>query len=70
MREALAALSEEDFASRQEYLEKVEVVKNYYDGLIKYYYEEMNKTLGYNSDIYAQDLEFRLGWSAETIGIS
>jgi hypothetical protein len=70
MREALAAINEEDFASREEYLAKINEVTDYYNGMINYYYDEMNKSIGYNAEVYAQDLETRLDWSAESVGIS
>jgi hypothetical protein len=70
MREALAAINEEDFASREEYMAKVNEVTEYYNGMINYYYDEMNKSINSNAEVYGQDLETRLGWSAESIGIS
>jgi hypothetical protein len=70
MREALASLNEEDFASREEYMKKVDEITDYYNGMINYYYSEMNKTIGYNKDIYADDLQTRMGWSADSVGIS
>ena len=70
MRDAIAALSEEDFASKEEYMAAVKEIQDYYGGLINYYYDEMNKTIRYNQEVYATDLETRLGWSAESIGIS
>lgn len=70
MRNALAALNEEDFASREEYMAKVDEITKYYNGMINYYYDEMNKSIGYNADIYTQDLQTRTGWSVESINIS
>ncbi len=70
MRAAIAELSEEDFASKEEYMAAVQEIQDYYSGLINYYYDEMNKTIGYNQEVYALDLEARLGWSAESLGIS
>ena len=70
MRDALAELNEEDFASRAEYMAKVNEITEYYNGMINYYYDELNKSIDYNSDIYAYDLQVRSNWSAESIGIS
>jgi hypothetical protein len=53
MREALAQLNEEDFASRDEYMKKVNEITDYYTGKINYYYDEMNKSIDYNATIYA-----------------
>lgn len=70
MRDALAELNEEDFASREEYMAKVNEITEYYNGMINYYYDELNKSIGYNTDIYAYDLQVRTDWSAQSVGIS
>ena len=66
MRDALAELDEKDL----EYMAKVNEITEYYNGMINYYYDELNKSIGYNADIYAYDLQVRSNWSAESIGIS
>jgi hypothetical protein len=69
MGEEIAALREEDFASQAEYEAAVDAIKEKYTSQINYYTDEMNKALGYNKDIYSQDIINRLRWYGESIDI-